>query len=187
MLQWFRRRAEAGRRAEELYGSVVTAARHPAFYRDIGAPDTPEGRFELIALHLFLLLEGMKAQNSDGTELAQRAIEAFVTDMDDCMREMGVGDMSVGKKVKRAAAAFYERSGAYRRGLASPGGELEDSLGAYIFPCHGTKDGARAQGVERLARYVRAAAVLSSEEPFAGVVADGRLGHLLDDNRTQVS
>lgn len=98
MLHWFRRRAEVQRTAEKLYGSVVAAARNPGFYRGMGVPDTPEGRFELVALHLFLMLEGLKGQNAADPELAQRTIEAFVTDMDDCMREMGVGDMVVGKR-----------------------------------------------------------------------------------------
>jgi cytochrome b pre-mRNA-processing protein 3 len=140
---------------------------------------------ELIALHLFLLLEGMKVQNPGQTELAQRTIEAFVADMDDCMREMGVGDMAVGKKVKRAAAAFYERTGAYRSGIASSGRDLEDRLGAYIFPDSGTNDGGSPDGAGRLARYVRDAAALSSEGPFCELVGDGRLGRLLDDNRIQ--
>ena len=121
MLQWFRRRAEARRRAQELYGSVVTAARQPSFYKDMGVPDTPEGRFELVSLHLFLALESLNRQRAAELDLTQRTIEAFVTDMDDCMREMGVGDLAVPKKVKRAAAAFYERAGAYRRGLSAAG------------------------------------------------------------------
>ena len=189
MLQWFRRRAEAGRRAEELYGSVVTAARHPAFYRDMGAPDTPEGRFELVALHLFLLLEGMNVQSPNETELAQRTIETFVTDMDDCMREMGVGDMAVGKKVKRAAAAFYERAAAYRKGLAGRGGtDLEYSLGTYVLAHGAMNEGAPVDsGAGALARYVRAAAVLSSEEPFGELVARGGLSRLLNDNRAEIS
>lgn len=189
MLQWFRRRAEATGRAEKFYGSVVAAARQPAFYRDLGVPDTPEGRFELVALHLFLLLEGMKAQGPGDTELSQRTIEAFVTDMDDCMREMGVGDMVVGKKVKRAAAAFYERATAYRQGLAGAGGELEDKLRTYIF----MQGGSAAGGPETqhasalLARYVRQAAVLSSEEPFVDLVSRGGLSQLLASDRTESS
>ena len=129
MLQWFRKRTEASHRAEKLYGSVVTAARQPFFYKHMGVLDTPEGRFELIALHLFLVLEPLRRRGSDETALAQRTIEAFVTDMDDCMREMGVGDLAVPKKVKRAAAAFYERASVYRRGLAAgQGPDLEASL-----------------------------------------------------------
>ena len=108
MLRWLRQRAETSRKAEELYGSVVTAARQPDFYGALGVPDTPEGRFELVALHLFLALEGLRGQGAAAEGLARRAIETFVVDMDDCMREMGVGDLTVPKKVKRAAAAFYE-------------------------------------------------------------------------------
>lgn len=188
MLQWFRRRAEASRTAEKLYGSVVAAARHPAFYRDMGAPDTPEGRFELVALHLFLLLEGMKRQNPSDPELAQRTIETFVTDMDDCMREMGVGDMAVAKKVKRAAAAFYERAAVYRPALAEPGRALEDSIAKYVFAGAMTGDHALAQdGAARLARYMRAATVLASAEPFGELVERGGLDHLLKDNEAEVS
>ena len=107
------------RKASDLYGMVVAAARQPAFYGPERVADTPEGRFELVALHLFLLAERLTAEKPEGEELARHLIEAFVTDMDDCMREMGVGDLTVPKRVKRAAAVFYERSGAYRDALAA--------------------------------------------------------------------
>lgn len=185
MLQWFRRRAAASRRAEELYGSVVTAARHPAFYKDMGVPDTPEGRFELVALHLFLALEGLK-RDPTAAEFSQRTIETFVTDMDDCMREMGVGDMAVGKKVKRAAAAFYERAGAYRRALAARGTDLEASLGDYVFG-KAADDAPKSRGVAALARYVRAAAIASSEMPFKALVESGTLDRLLSNSGVETS
>jgi cytochrome b pre-mRNA-processing protein 3 len=175
MLQWFKRRAEAGRTAEELYGSVVTAARQAAFYRDLGVPDTPEGRFELIALHLFLAVENLKQKGTDTAALLQRTIEVFVTDMDDCMREMGVGDMAVGKKVKRAAAAFYERAGAYRQGLGSSGPDLENSIARYVF------GGEMAAGAAPLAQYMRAVSVALSTEPFDTLIARGQLGRLLSN------
>jgi len=178
MLHWFRRRAEAHRTAEKLYGSVVAAARHPAFYRDMGVPDTPEGRFELVALHLFLMLEGLRRQNAADPELAQRTIETFVTDMDDCMREMGVGDMVVGKKVKRAAGAFYERASVYREGLAADGTRLEDGIGQYVF----AGEAAASDRAARLGRYLLAAAVVSGEEPFDTLVERGGLARLLENN-----
>jgi len=182
MLHWFRRRAETASTAEKFYGSVVAAARNPAFYKDMGVPDTPEGRFELVALHLFLLLEGMKGQNLADPELAQRTIETFVTDMDDCMREMGVGDMAVAKKVKRAAAAFYERASVYRAGLAAPGTSLEDGLGKYVF----AEDAAASEGIARLARYARAASALSLKEPFDQLVGRGGLSDLLGGKGAEV-
>jgi cytochrome b pre-mRNA-processing protein 3 len=186
MLQWFRRRAAAGRRAEELYGSVVATARHPVFYRDLGVPDTPEGRFELIALHLFLALEGAKEKDTAVTELSQRTIETFVTDMDDCMREMGVGDMAVGKKVKRAAAAFYERAGAYRRGIAMQGSDLEASLSGYVFGADAEGQASKRNETAALARYVRAVAGALTRAPFNELAANGEFDCLLTNSRTEV-
>ncbi|MEQ1669374.1 MAG: ubiquinol-cytochrome C chaperone family protein [Hyphomicrobium sp.] len=118
MLNWMTRRPGLKRKAGDLYGMVVAAARQPSFYGAERVPDTPEGRLELVALHLFLVAERVKSLPGDGEALAQHLIEAFVTDMDDCMREMGVGDMTVPKRVKGAAALFYDRSGAYRQALA---------------------------------------------------------------------
>lgn len=138
MIGWLTRKPKVQRTALELYSRVVAAARQPIFYRDLGVRDTTEGRFEMVALHLFLALEGMKAAASPDTEarntaIAQSAIEAFVIDMDDCMREMGVGDLTVPKKVKRAAAGFYERAGAYRSALADKSdASLVDALKHYI-------------------------------------------------------
>jgi cytochrome b pre-mRNA-processing protein 3 len=133
MLGWLNRRSFVTRNAGELYGGVVTAARNPWFYGPGRVADTPEGRFELVALHLFLVAERAKAL-PDGEALAQALIEALIADMDDCMREMGVGDLTVPKKVKRAAAGFYERGGAYRTALATlpPAPPGTDPLAAVI-------------------------------------------------------
>ena len=176
MLQWFRRRVEARRRAQELYGSVVTAARQPSFYKDMGVPDTPEGRFEMVSLHLFLALESLNRQRAAELDLTQRTIEAYVTDMDDCMREMGVSDPAVPKKVKRAAAAFYERAGAYRRGLSEPENpNLEAVVRKYVFFANPGNDA----GVKALVGYVRKAGSKLSAEPFDEHVVGGGLIELL--------
>ena len=118
MFEWLTGRHQDRAKAENLYGAVVTLARTPGFYSRFGVPDTPEGRFEMVVLSLFLTLERLKS--FPGSEkLVQSTIEAFVTDMDDCLREMGVGDLGVSKRVKRAAAAFYERAASYRPALAT--------------------------------------------------------------------
>lgn len=117
MFVWLKNRATDKSKAQKLYGAVVTLARTPSFYSQFGVPDTPEGRFEVVALMLFMVLERLKS-GPGAQGLLRSTIEAFVTDMDDCMREMGVGDMVVPKRVKTAAAAFYERAGAYRPPLA---------------------------------------------------------------------
>src|SRR3990170_2959830 len=111
MLEWLTERSQSRRTAGELYGRVVAEARQPMFYVELGVPDTPEGRYEVVVLGLFLILERLRVERGAGEKLSQQLLEAFVTDMDDCMREMGVGDLTVAKRVKRAAAGFYERAG----------------------------------------------------------------------------
>lgn len=117
MLNWFRTRNVNARKAKELYGAVVAAARQPEFYREYGVPDTLNGRYEMIVLALFQLLERLRAEGTAAEELSRLTLEAFFTDMDDCMREIGVGDLTVPKKVKKAAAGFYERTKTYRAAL----------------------------------------------------------------------
>lgn len=121
MLNWLAKRADVARKAENLYGAVVAQARQPAFYADFDMPDTLEGRYEMIVLHIFLVLERLRQAMPEDTKLARALIERFVTDMDDCMREIGVGDLTVPKKVKQAAAGLYKRADAYRSAHASGG------------------------------------------------------------------
>lgn len=72
MLNWLRTRALDRRKAEELYGAVVAQARDPAFYRALGVADSPEGRYEMIVLHLFLLLERLRADAPATTARARQ-------------------------------------------------------------------------------------------------------------------
>jgi cytochrome b pre-mRNA-processing protein 3 len=113
----FARRNDLSHTASELYGHLVAQARQPAFYSEWGTPDTPEGRLELIVLHVVLVLRHLRRQGEQGQPLARALAETFVRDMDDCLREMGVGDISVAKKVNKAAAALFDRSRDYGAAL----------------------------------------------------------------------
>ncbi len=133
MLKWFRERSANAFKANELYGAVVAAARQPAFYRAYGVPDTLNGRYEMIVLVLFQLLERLRSEGTAAEEQSRLTLEAFFTDMDDCMREIGVGDLAVPKKVKKAAAGFYERAKAYRQALAgNDGAAMAKALSTFI-------------------------------------------------------
>ena len=150
-LDWFTARSKNKRKAGELYGAVVAAARNPVIFRDLGVADTPEGRFEILTLMLFLAVNRLQAAGPGGEPQAQRMIETFVVDMDDCMRELGVGDLTVPKKVRKAAAAFYERGAAYRQALAnSDSGALSQALAGYVFA------GRNDAPARRLSDYARA-------------------------------
>ena len=119
MLSWMKSRAQDRRTALDFYGAIVARARRPVFFADHGVLDTPEGRTAMIILLMFPLLDRLQAGDARDCRLARLLIETFVTDVDDSLREMGVGDLSVPKKVKRAAQALGERCLAYRSAAAS--------------------------------------------------------------------
>jgi len=116
---------------QALYGAIVAAARNPAFYAEWGVPDTLDGRFELIALHAFLALRRLK-QADDSAAFAQALFDTMFADLDRNLREMGVGDLSVGRQVKTMAKAFYGRVVAYERGLAGAD-NLDDALRRNLY------------------------------------------------------
>ncbi len=104
-----------------LYARINEESRHEYFFEKWGAPDTLDGRFELILLHMFMYLHAMKARvkagGEDSTELQRKIIEAFFDDMDRSFREFGVGDTGVGKRIKKMANAFYGRINAFEKSL----------------------------------------------------------------------
>jgi cytochrome b pre-mRNA-processing protein 3 len=166
-----RRRAREG--AYELYDRIVAQARHPVFYATLGVPDTVDGRFELVALHAVLLFERLAAEGPDAGELAQLVFDRMFDDFDRALREMGTGDLSVGKEVKRMAKAFYGRAAAYRGGLAGGDAALADALHRNLY---GTSEPG-AEDLRTMAAYVRAVARRLADWPLdalrAGAVEFG--------------
>jgi cytochrome b pre-mRNA-processing protein 3 len=119
--------------ARSLYGSSVTAARTPTLYAEWGVPDTLQGRFEMIALHVVLLLHRLGREEEDGRRLGVALTEAFVIDLDDGMRELTFGDLAVPREVKRATAALFDRHSAYLAALSSGSDmALADTLAAQL-------------------------------------------------------
>jgi len=102
-----------------LYAQVVEQARTPALYEALGCPDTIEGRFELYTLHLMLLLERLREGGEAAGPISQALFDTYLKGLDDALREMGVGDLSVGKKMRRLGEAFYGRGKSYDAALAA--------------------------------------------------------------------
>jgi cytochrome b pre-mRNA-processing protein 3 len=103
---------------DALYGEIVAAARQPVLYAQWNVPDTPLGRYEMMALHLFLLLHRLRAEEGPVREVAQELTDEFFKDVEHSIRELGVGDMGVPKRMKKLARMFYGRVGAYDAALA---------------------------------------------------------------------
>ncbi|MDQ0316040.1 ubiquinol-cytochrome C chaperone family protein [Amorphus orientalis] len=117
ILGFFNRRK--GEKAAPLYASIVAQARQPVFYRDWSVADTVEGRFEMVVLHLVLVTERLRAEDGTIAPSAQALFDFFLLDMDRSLREMGVGDLSVGKRMKKIGQQVYGRFDAFRPGLAA--------------------------------------------------------------------
>lgn len=146
-----RRRSQRRDVAHRLYESVVAQARRVPFYRDFGVPDTLDGRFELILLHAALVLRRLRGDGPDGAALGQTMFEVMIDDMDRSLREMGVGDLSVGRRVKQMVRAFYGRAAAYETALAGDEAALAAALRRNLY---GTVE-PEAADVAALAGYVR--------------------------------
>lgn len=102
-----------------LYASVVEQARVPALYESLGAPDTVEGRFELYSLHVVLLLDRLNAPEPRVKATSQALFDTYVKALDHALREMGVGDLSVGKKMRKLGEAFFGRVKSYHTAFAA--------------------------------------------------------------------
>ena len=107
------RRAAHERSGYELYCAVVAAARAPYFYLQLGVPDTLDGRFDMVGLYGVLLIRRLRALPKPGDALAQAVFDAMFHDMDINLRELGVSDLSVGKRVREMWEAFHGRANAY--------------------------------------------------------------------------
>ncbi len=115
----FLHRSRHGRAAAALYAEAVAAARAPVFYAALGVPDTLDGRFDLVGLHAFLLIRRLQHAAPPGPDLAQAVFDAMFRDMDHNLRELGVGDLSVARKMKQMWEAFHGRAAAYEAAFAS--------------------------------------------------------------------
>ena len=114
MFEWLKPRDPRRRHGAELYQRMVALARAPRFYAELGVPDTVEGRFGMISLHVALLLRRLHGVDD---ALAEAVLKAMWINLDESIRELGIGDLSVGKKMKLLASNFYGRAAAYDAAL----------------------------------------------------------------------
>jgi cytochrome b pre-mRNA-processing protein 3 len=120
---------------ERLYAATVAQARAPALYAALGAPDTPDGRFEVYTLHVLLVLERLRADGAEASNIAQAYFDAYLSGLDNGLRELAVGDLSVGKTMRKLGEAFYGRGNALETALAELPDRraLEALLGRTVF------------------------------------------------------
>ena len=142
------------RAAGDFYRSLVAQSRSPEFYTSGGVPDTLDGRFDLVALHVALVLARLKKAQRPFDQLAQSLFDEMVANLDSGLREEGVGDMGVGTRMKKLVSAFYGRAQAYESALDQSGDDqLIDALERNLF--RGFEPAAPAETLLAMAAYVR--------------------------------
>jgi cytochrome b pre-mRNA-processing protein 3 len=109
MLKALRRLGDRKRLADGLFAGLAARAREPVFFLELGVPDTIDGRFDLLALHAWLVLERLAAER----DLSQTLTDIIFVQFDESLRQLGVGDIGIGHRVKKMADAFYGRLKAY--------------------------------------------------------------------------
>lgn len=160
----FERKTEDPRSAA-IYAAIVAASRQPAFYTRFGVEDTLDGRFEMIVIHAALVTARLSSGDDDAKALSQSVFDAMFTDLDRGLRELGVSDLKVPKRIRRMAEAFYGRAHAYRVSLepTAPAGALESVLARNVFGAtdrdasESEADPEAARCAVALAAYMRAA------------------------------
>ena len=165
MLRWLTDANRTRTTALELYGSSVAQARRAVFYRDWCVADSLDGRFELVMLHVGLLLRRLTAEGAAGKTLGRAVVEQMFAALDDDMRELGVGDVTVPKRVQAAAGSFYGRLKAYDAAL-----QAEDAKAlAHALSRNIPSSQDKSLDAARLAAYAVACAQYLQQQPLVAL------------------
>lgn len=158
-------------RAEAAYAAVLAASRRPEFYRDFAAPDTLDGRFDVLCVHAFLAMRRVRAIASDeAAVLGQAVFDAMFLDLDAALRQIGVSDIRIGKEVKKMAQAFLGRVAAYDAALGDRAA-LAEALTRNLYRGTAENPVAAAALAEYMVCADRALAHASDAEILAGAFA----------------
>ena len=151
--------------ATRLYGAIVARARNSAFYADLAVPDTVTGRFEMLVVHLALIVGRLQGEKTE-RPLAQAVFDLFCVDMDSSLRELGFGDLGVPHRMKKMTEAFYGRARVYGEALAA------GNRAALIAAVERNVFSGEAATAPALADYMIASAARLAAEPVSGLDAN---------------
>ena len=164
MFGFFKRKRANQDLFERLYESLSQASRQKAFYADLGVPDTVEGRFDMLTLHAVLLLERLKQLPPPADDFAQDFVDDLFQRFDAALREMGVGDISVPKRMKRIASHFLGRAKAYNDAINEGPDAMTRALARNVFG-----DEAHLAPASRLNHYVHSTREMIEKTSFSQI------------------
>lgn len=172
---WLGARKRRKEVSEKLFGAVVTQSRRREFYMEYGVPDTLDGRYDMLVVHVALLMIRLQ-QEPDGKKLCQSLFDRFFRDMERSLREIGVGDLSVPRHMKRMMRGFNGRAERYRMAFRDSSPEmLEEAVRKNIYGDDAATDSEAAQ---KMVRYiVRTFSYLQSQDGGALSSGNARFLH----------
>ena len=166
-------RPRRGRLGESLYDHAVRQARQPGFYTRLGVADRIDARFELYTLHVLLLTMRLRDEGGRGTEAGQELFDTYVSALDHALRELGVGDISVGKKMRKLGEALYGRMTAWEAALqAGDAAALAQSLARNVY------EDETSTHATALAEYALASRRALAGQAFAAILTAPRWAEL---------
>lgn len=170
MIARFFRRGSARRRViEGLHLAIIAASRAPALYERLGVPDTVEGRFECLVLHTVLVLRRLNRLPPPAADVAQDLVDSVFLQLDASLRELGIGDFGVPKRMKKLGAAFYGRAGGYAAALdARDADALALALARNVL---GSDEAAATPAAAGLAAYTLAADAALADKDLETLLA----------------
>ena len=149
-----------------VYNSIVAQSRQPVFYAEMGVPDTVTGRFDMISLHMALLFRRLRHGPQSAKDFSQAVFDLFFKDMDRSLREMGVSDLGVPKKIQKMGNLFFGLLAAMNEAMdRNDGDALAGVLARNVF------DGQDAQQLRALADYVVARDAELAAQPVEAITA----------------
>ena len=163
----FRKRRHNQAIVKRQYDALTVVSRHPVFFLEYGLPDTVMGRFEMLSVVMILFFRRTSTAATSGQELAQEIVDAFFQDLDHSIRELGIGDVGVPKRMKKFAGMFYGRLESYAKALeAKDADQLAEALSRNIYPPT-AKGAGEAPSMRALADYM-----IAAEATMAGISDD---------------
>ncbi|MEO0391665.1 MAG: ubiquinol-cytochrome C chaperone family protein [Pseudomonadota bacterium] len=155
-----------------LYNALVAQSRQPVFYSHLGVADTVWGRLDVLYLHVFMALQGLDPENPrDGRYIDGFFQHMFKRDIDNALREMGVGDLAVGHKIKKMAESYHGRATQYRDALlANDDAALQEALARNVLNANDDIASVAPQAAH-LAAYMQACLAQISKTPREQILA----------------
>ena len=148
--------------AAKLFDRLVAQARQRVFYEKLGVPDTVDGRFDMVALHTFLIFQRLRGQGDQAASLSQALYDTLINDFEASLRQLGAGDVGVGKRIRVMTEALQGRVKAYEAALAGNQLDLEAALRRNLY---GTTD-PDMEAVRSVAAYLRRGKELADTQPI---------------------